>query len=256
MIENEGLLYHLSLGPKAIARTWPAYFVNGYNFHTQEYGKGKATMNSGVCVQSGSSLMEAFYGLLDAIIQVEYPGPPLAVTLFKCTWFDPIKGMRVHPKFNLVEVNHKRKYMKYEPFVLAQQAIQVYYASYPSLKQDKVEWWAACKIKARKKIEQHWKDTAYQQEVVLHTAEPYEYNIPSLQDPHGALIDVDASEVRQSNLHHSVEEDEFITDDDEDTDEENEDTEDEDEFYDHSEDAEDDDYHDNDEDDNDNDFGF
>ncbi|XP_042379983.1 uncharacterized protein LOC121972368 [Zingiber officinale] len=42
------MLFHLSWGPKAMVRTWPAYFINGYNFHTQEYGKGKTTMNSGV----------------------------------------------------------------------------------------------------------------------------------------------------------------------------------------------------------------
>ena len=124
----------------------------------------KATMNSGVCVQSsnGSSAKDDFYGLLDEIIEIEYPGPFIRVVLFKCTWFDPVKGMKVHTKFNLVEINHKKRYMKYEPFVLAQQASQVYYASYPSLKRDKADWWAVCKTKARRKIEEHWKDTAYQ----------------------------------------------------------------------------------------------
>ena len=52
--------------------------------------------------------------------------------------------------------------MKYEHFVLVQQAMQVYYASYPSLKRDKTDWWAVCKIKARRKIKEHWKDRAYQ----------------------------------------------------------------------------------------------
>ena len=87
---------------------------------------GKSTMNSGVSVRSsnGGSSEDDFYGLLDEIIEIEYPGPlMMRVVLFKCTWFDPVKGMNVHMKFNLVEINHKKMYKKYKPFVLAQQAI-------------------------------------------------------------------------------------------------------------------------------------
>ncbi|XP_042465617.1 uncharacterized protein LOC122048075 [Zingiber officinale] len=179
------MLFHLSWGPKAMVRTWPAYFINGYNFHTQEYGKGKTTMNSGVCVQSSNDggVSTDFYGLLDEIIEIEYPGPEMRVILFMCRWFDPIRGMKVHPCYNLVEINHKRLYKRYEPFVLAQQAIQVFYASYPSLKRDKMDWWAVCKTKARKKIEEHWEDIAYQQEEVVNTFQTEEYIIPTLRDP-------------------------------------------------------------------------
>ena len=76
---------------------------------------GKATMNSGVSVQSSNdgNLKDDFYGLLDEIIEIEYPGPlMMRVVLFKCTWFDPVKGIKVHIKFNLVEINHKKKYIK------------------------------------------------------------------------------------------------------------------------------------------------
>ena len=91
-------------------------------------------------VINGGSSQDDFYDLLDEIIEIEYHGPLMRVVLFKCMWFDPVKGMNVHTKFNLVEINHKKKYMKYEPFVLAQQAIQVYYASYPSFKRGKTDW--------------------------------------------------------------------------------------------------------------------
>ena len=137
---------------------------------------GKTTMNSGVCVQlsNDGSAKDDFYGLLDEIIEIEYPGQLIRVVLFKCLWFDPIKGINVHTKFNLVEINHKKRYMKYEPFVLAQQAIHVYYASYSNLKRDKADWWAVCKTKTRRKIEEYWKDTAYQQEEVSNTVETKE----------------------------------------------------------------------------------
>ena len=99
-------------------------------------------MNSGVSIRSsnGGSSEDDFYGLLNEIIEIKYHGPlMLRVVLFKCTWFDPVKGMKVHTKFNLIKINHKKRYMEDEPFVSAQQAIQVCYASYTSLKCDKTD---------------------------------------------------------------------------------------------------------------------
>ena len=183
-------------------------------------------MNSGVCVRSSNngSIKDDFYGLLDEIIEIEYPGADLRVVLFKCTWFDPIKGMKVHPKYNLIEINHKKKYNKYEPFILAQQGIQVYYASYPSLKRDKTDWQAVCKTKARKKIEEHWVDIAYQQEEVTTTIQTEEYDIPTLRDPCGAIIDVDPNEIcgdddEESDFHTEEEDEDEDKDEDEDEDE-------------------------------------
>ncbi|KAL3503865.1 hypothetical protein ACH5RR_033706 [Cinchona calisaya] len=88
-------------------------------------------------------------------LEVEYPGPAMCVVLFKCLWYDPVKGMNVHSKYNLVDINHKKRYKSYEPFILAQQAVQVYYAQYPSLKQDRADWLAVCKTRARSKVEEH-----------------------------------------------------------------------------------------------------
>nr|GMC69389.1 uncharacterized protein LOC109179592 [Ipomoea batatas] len=114
-------------------------------------------MNSGVCIKGiNYSVDESdYYGRLVEVVQVEYPGLPIKRTiLFKCEWFDPTSvGMKVHPKYKLVEVNHKRRFNLYEPFVLAMQAAQVYYCTYPSLRHDKFDWWAVCKIKARSNVE-------------------------------------------------------------------------------------------------------
>ncbi|KAL0313251.1 UNVERIFIED_CONTAM: hypothetical protein Sradi_5724400 [Sesamum radiatum] len=51
---------------------------------------------------------------------------------------DPLRGMKVHPHYHLVDVNFK-VYQKNEPFILAQQAGQVYYTKYPSMKRDKMD---------------------------------------------------------------------------------------------------------------------
>ena len=46
-----------------------------------------------------------------------------------CNWFDPTPnmGIRVHEQYNIVEINHRRRYDKYESFVLEMQAAQVYF---------------------------------------------------------------------------------------------------------------------------------
>ena len=135
---------------------------------------------------------------------MEYHGWPVKRTvLFKCEWFDPTLniGTRVHPKYNIVEVNHRCRFNKYEPFVLAQQATYVYYCPYPSLRRDRADWWVVNKIKARAVVE------IPQSSGIIHPppkAQPFQEddmqfhvivvasNEPmSLVDPNGAVIQID-----------------------------------------------------------------
>ncbi|KAL0408439.1 UNVERIFIED_CONTAM: hypothetical protein Sradi_1778300 [Sesamum radiatum] len=53
-----------------------------------------------------------------------------------------------------------------ELFILAQQAIQVYYTQYPSLRRDKVDWMAVCRTRARQTVESRWTDAAFQEDEV------------------------------------------------------------------------------------------
>ena len=114
----------------------------------------RSTSNSGVCIK-GTNYSETesdYYGRLIEILQLEYPRLPIKRTiLFKCNWFDPTVnvGMKVHKQYFLVNVNQKRKLSKDESFILAMQAAQVYYVHYPSLRKDKSNWLAVCKVKAR-----------------------------------------------------------------------------------------------------------
>ncbi|KAL0307843.1 UNVERIFIED_CONTAM: hypothetical protein Scaly_2967700 [Sesamum calycinum] len=104
----------------------PAYFVNGYNFQTERHNTGMSTMNCGVCVKSSSYTDEEndFYGIIEEIIQLTYTLiPNLHIMLFKCHWVDPVRGMKVHPRYHLGNVNFKKLYQKDDPFILAQQEV-------------------------------------------------------------------------------------------------------------------------------------
>ncbi|KAL0358497.1 UNVERIFIED_CONTAM: hypothetical protein Sangu_0699100 [Sesamum angustifolium] len=161
---EDDLLRSLYWGPKQLVKTWPCYFVNRFNFHTEDHNVGTSNMNCGVCVKSSSyrDTENDFYGMLEEIIELDYPlNDDLHVVLFKCRWVDPTRGMKVHPHYHLVDVNFKRVYQKDEPFILAQQAVQVYYTEYPSMKRDKIDWMAVCKTKARR-VESHWTNVAYE----------------------------------------------------------------------------------------------
>nr|GMC60642.1 uncharacterized protein LOC109168299 [Ipomoea batatas] len=181
------------------------YYVNGFKFHTIGYGGIKETMNSGVCIKGiNYSIDESdYYGRLVEVVQVEYPGLPVKRTiLFKCEWFDPTTvGMKVHSQYKLVEVNHKRRFNRYEPFVLAMQAAQVYYCTYPSLRRDNLDWWAVCKIKARSEVEVPESSISseeslipppFQEEITdNHDLMQIDEDPSHLNDPNGGVIQLD-----------------------------------------------------------------
>ncbi|KAK4386235.1 hypothetical protein Sango_2494100 [Sesamum angolense] len=91
----------------------PAYSINGYNFQTKRHNTGKSTMNCRICVKSSSYTNEKnnFYGIIEDIIQLTYPIiPNLHIVLFKCRWVDPVRGMKMHPQYHLIDVNFKKLY--------------------------------------------------------------------------------------------------------------------------------------------------
>ncbi|XP_070041084.1 uncharacterized protein [Nicotiana tomentosiformis] len=152
-IENQ-FLRSLAHGPLISAKCYPVYFINGYKFHTEYHGSARSTINSGVCISDPN--IGDYYGRIQEIIQVEYREEPLKQTvLFKCEWFDPTVnvGVKEHNKYKLVDVNHRRRFRKYEPFILAMQATQVCYVPYPSTKKDNDDWVAVLKVKLPDVIE-------------------------------------------------------------------------------------------------------
>lgn len=65
--------------------------------------------------------------------------------LFKCEWFNLVK-------FRVVDVNLRRRYNKFESFILASQADQVSFISYPHIKDSRITWFSAIKITPRDRI--------------------------------------------------------------------------------------------------------
>ncbi|XP_043806163.1 uncharacterized protein LOC122721710 [Manihot esculenta] len=195
------------MGPLRSVTSYNGYMVNGYKFQSKSYCASRATMNSGVCIKGSnySSEESDYYGQLLEVIRLEYPGLPIKrVVLFKCNWFDPTPnvGTKIHSKYKLVDVNHKRSFNRYEPFVLGVQAIQVIYTPYPSLKRDKIEWWAAIKVKARSVIQLPTQentqpaDEPFQQDEMEHTAiiREIDDSTQQLNDPTGDVIEIDDGE--------------------------------------------------------------
>lgn len=109
-------------------------------------------MNYGVCVSNDGG--SDFFGILDDVIELKFTGAlrQYNTILFKCNWMDNVRGMNID-QYKLVEVNHTKKYPKFDPFVLSYQVSQVYFAPYPSLKRDRAQWWAVFRTKARSVID-------------------------------------------------------------------------------------------------------
>ncbi|KAL0430494.1 UNVERIFIED_CONTAM: hypothetical protein Sradi_0675400 [Sesamum radiatum] len=82
---EDDLLKSLYWGPNQLVTTWSCYFVNGSSYTDTDID---------------------FYGMLEEIIQLDYPViDGLQVVLFKCKWVDPTRGMKLEeveppPKVN------------------------------------------------------------------------------------------------------------------------------------------------------------
>ncbi|KAK1397248.1 hypothetical protein POM88_007111 [Heracleum sosnowskyi] len=218
LVPNE-YIRDLSFGPLRSVKFVPIYYVNGYKFHTREYGADKSTFNSGVCIK-GSNYSETsndYFGIIEEILIVEYPRLPIKKTvLFKCEWFDPTLnvGTRIHPCYNIVEVNKRKRLSVYEPFILAMQAMQVYFCNYPSLRRDKVDWLVVCKVKARAFVELPQIPTShrepFQDDLPEHLSIISTNNIPAyLNDENGVEVDLDDDEGSpEEEIEYESEEDE------------------------------------------------
>ena len=132
---NGYILKDMAKGPLRYAKSYNICYVNDYKFHTNKHSTRKAMDNSGVCVKAEEDSLDRddFYGRLEEIIELDHPGMPIKrVTMFKYQWFDPTRsrrgaGTRVHERYQIVDVHIGRSWGKYDPFVLASQASQVYY---------------------------------------------------------------------------------------------------------------------------------
>jgi len=140
------------------------YFTRGYTFHTYPYGSRRATANYGIHVEGETE----FYGIRQQILKVEYSGLlNLKCVLFKCDWFNPVigRGVRVN-NLSMVDVNSNKTYSKFEPFMLASQAGQVSFLSYPRVRPRREVWLSVIKVNPRSRIVGLVDDVVMQQKSV------------------------------------------------------------------------------------------
>jgi len=152
-------LSSLSLGPERKVKCYNGYFVNGYVFHTEEYGHRRKTYNIGICVKgSTSSKLEVdYYDRLEEVVELQYHSEQNRVFLFNCYWYDMTdRGIRVDPHYGLVEINSKaRLHNVNDVFVFVKQCQQVYYTYTIFFRKDRsrVDWLSVLKTKPRGRVE-------------------------------------------------------------------------------------------------------
>ncbi|WMV50470.1 hypothetical protein MTR67_043855 [Solanum verrucosum] len=197
----------------------------------------KKTNNSGVWMKGGDGNQDGvdYYGVLKEVLEMEYSGWPIKkIVLFRCKWFDPTpkRGTREIKQYNIIEVKHTREYEAYDPFIIAQNVKQVYYAPYP-LRPDKLDWWVVIKTKPMGRVEvENVLDVAYQDDdisSVYHTVDVELEN--DLEHPEHILEEVDIEQITDEGANASINEEELFNEEEwsEEEDEEEDDDEDEDE---------------------------
>ena len=55
--EIDWRIVDIAQGPNLRVTTFKGYFVNGFKFHTLEYGINKQTMNSGICIKKAATII-------------------------------------------------------------------------------------------------------------------------------------------------------------------------------------------------------
>jgi len=156
-------IHILANEPFMIATTYNSYAINGFKFHTFSYDEGRPVQGSGValvaqtsCFENGNNVdlvmrNKIYYGIIKEIIELNYRNKG-NIVLFKCDWVDN----RIQDKwvkkdqFGVTSVNLKHLFntgenMLDEPFILASQAVQVYYVK----EGPESDWYAVAQSKPR-----------------------------------------------------------------------------------------------------------
>ena len=215
-------LTELCKGPERKVECWPIMFTRGYTFHTSDHGRHRNSYNYGVCVKSasycGTNEDPDFYGILNQIMEVKYPGiVGLKTILFRCKWFDISQRGTRTTRWGGIEVNLGREYPKNDPFILSSQADQVCFIQSPSTKRRRDEWSAVVRIKPRGAVDAE--NVALLDNPLQEDTD--EQVIPVELQSHVdrlAYYDVDDEFVNEDddNVHDAEREDEFDTDSNED----------------------------------------
>lgn len=113
------------------AKSFNAYDMNGYRFHTDKHTRerpNQKSTNSGVyCLGTDE---RHYYGTLEEIYELQYSNlPGVKPVVFKCSWRDP-DTVRRTPSIGMAEVERESKYAGNDVYIMAQQATMVFYLPY------------------------------------------------------------------------------------------------------------------------------
>ncbi|XP_030951560.1 uncharacterized protein LOC115975061 [Quercus lobata] len=134
--------------PDNEAKRFKRYVLNGLKFRTKDSETARKTQNSGVCVVTEGGA--TYYGVLIDIIELNY-SDKYRYVLFKCQWADVISGRGCKkddfgfPLVNFSRLIHTGDRLIDEPYVLASQALQVFYVEDVRHK----DWMVVVKTKPR-----------------------------------------------------------------------------------------------------------
>ena len=145
-------LRQLSIG-SVTAKSYGRYDVNGYRFRSSIFGSSHpmaATQNSGVVTRATD--MEGheacYYGKIKNIIEITFAGnKPLALVFFECKWYDP-KYYRT--EFGMTQIQPEKLLQGHDTYILAHQADQVYFSTYPCKKLSK--WRVVYNVNPRERL--------------------------------------------------------------------------------------------------------
>jgi hypothetical protein len=119
----------LSLGPERKVKCYNEYFVKEHTFDTKEYGQGRKTYNSKVCVKglTSNEFEVDYYEKLKEVIELQYHSKHNRKYLLKCYYYDTTdRGIRVDPHNGLVKINSKARLCNVDNvFVFAKKCQQV-----------------------------------------------------------------------------------------------------------------------------------
>jgi len=135
-------LWQVANGCAYRVKSFGVYDVNGYRFHTTKHKQirpNRRITNTRVFTPGDDGL--EYYGTLEEIYELSFHGSvPLKPVIFKCHWFDP-QAVRRTPNIGLVEIQRSSVYPGDDVYVVAQQATQVYYLSYPCQTDNRLKGW-------------------------------------------------------------------------------------------------------------------
>nr|KAJ0194332.1 hypothetical protein LSAT_V11C800438730 [Lactuca sativa] len=126
-------LYALFRGPDDRVTTHGGYIVNGVKFLVKSRDDHRKTQNCGVTALGiHDGIEEDYYGYVDEVLEFSFI-KGYQVILFKCIWFDTDRRKK-HVIFepHFISIDTSRKAYKEDPFVLANQAKQVFYINDPT----------------------------------------------------------------------------------------------------------------------------